>query len=379
MQDPLVQQFVDKSVSGATAKNYKRSFHKWQVFAENKQWRILPADPKNFASFIAYEGQQGASAGQLTSLTAAVAHRHAVEGHPSPTAHHVVRKVLEGAKRAAARPSAQKEPLSFTILREVGILVRRDSTLPNWRTYWRMVIEFYALLRWEEAAGLRINDLVFHQDHLDLYIGKSKTDQKRKGSWVRVARHKDTPHDCPVNITLIYIRMLKYPSGFNGSLQPRIIQDEQGQRGSQQHEICYSRSLQDLKALIAKTGRSHGSFGEHSGRRGGATAAAKAGAKWTDLKRLGRWASDAAPQLYVENTERRKSQLPQMLAAAAQAEATVYTSLRQRTAGRRVTEQPDPAPTARAVPITLHPTLNVILPPAGREAPAGPHVIPPPL
>ena len=181
-----------------------------------------------------------------------------------------------------------------------------------------MNVEFYAFLRWEEAASLRLEDFEFLADHMDITIRKSKTDQHRQGAVVRVARHKDAPHVCPVNITLIYMWMLRYPSRFNGSMQPRILPDDRGQRGCTQHSICYSRAIQDLKELVARTGRSAEMYGEHSGWRGGATAAAEAGAKWTDLKKLGRWASDSAPQLYVDNTERRKSELPALLAAAVQ-------------------------------------------------------------
>ena len=41
-------------------------------------------------------------------------------------------------------------------------------------------------------------------------------------------------------------------------------------------------------------------FGEHSGRRGGATTAFSAGLQWVDIKRLGRWRSDSAVQNYLD-------------------------------------------------------------------------------
>ena len=93
-------------------------------------------------------------------------------------------------------------------------------------------MEFFALLRWEEVVALRIQDLSFFPHFLDVRVRKSKTDQLRQGSSVRIARQDNRPHNCPVNISQIYIRMLKYPPGFNGLLQPRIRNTKQGQAGS---------------------------------------------------------------------------------------------------------------------------------------------------
>ena len=239
---------------------------------------------------------------------------------PSPTVNTAVRKVLTGVKRRAAKPTTQRTPLTFEILHDAGVVTRASGSLKDWRTFWRMNIRFYALLRWDEAAALRVQDFTFNEGFMDIRVARSKTDQMNKGSSVRVARQPAKPHACPVNITQIYIRMLRYPSSCNGLMQPRISQDPEGHKGDPETKLCYSRALADLKDLVSRTGRPGAEYGEHSGRRGGATAAAEAGAKWTDLKKLGRWSSDAAPQLYVENTVKRRSELPLMLAAAAQAE-----------------------------------------------------------
>ena len=114
-----------------------------------------------------------------------------------------------------------------------------------------------------------------------------------------------------------------YPQVFNNKFSLTIFQ--------QYNNIVRSfRRLQDLKDLISNTGRAGEQYGEHSGRRGGATAAEEAGAKWADLKKLGRWASGTAPQLYIKNTEQRRSELSLMLAAAAQAHSEAGSQIRTR-------------------------------------------------
>ena len=228
-----------------------------------------------------------------------------------------------------------------------------------------MNMQFYGLLRWDEVSALRIPDFTFHTEHMDVRIRRSKTDQLRVGATVRVARHQDSPHSCPVNLTWIYMRMLRYAEGVNGLMQPRIKQGSDGQGGWANLPLSYSRALQDLKDLMEKTGRDGNAFDEHSGRRGGATAAAEAGAKWTDLKKLGRWASDAAPQLYVENTERRRSELPLLLAAAAQRDRRAGKTTSPRD-GRPSCGSRD-LPPVQSAPAPVHlpgESFTVLLPPA---------------
>ena len=275
----------------------------------------MPVSAERLSIFLAHLGQGTSGQAAISSAVASIAHRHATEGLPSPTSSSEVRKTLAGIKRSLAKPTVRRDPLTFDILKDVGAIVRAEGSTTAWRTFWRMNMQFFALLRWEEVSRLRVSDLLFHPHHMDIHISRSKTDQFQEGSSVRIARQPDAPASCPVNVSAIYIRMLKYEPHTDGFMQPRLKAGTGG--GIANSVICYSRALQDLKRLIERSGRDSKFFGEHSGRRGGASAAAEAGAEWTDLKRLGRWSSDAAPQLYVENTQKNKSRLPNLLARAA--------------------------------------------------------------
>ena len=296
---------------------YNKTWSRWAKHAAEKEWQSMPAAPKCLAAFLANYGDNGATAAQIAAVTAAVAHKHAEASLPSPTTNSAVKKVLAGLKRATAKPTVQREPITFDILRKMGGAAREVGTLQAWRTFWRINMEFYGLLRWDEVSNIRIKDIAVGPEHMDIQISKSKTDQLKRGTQVRISRQTNEPHACPVNITLMYIRMLRYPEGHNGYMQPRICTRGGQQKGIPDTKLCYSNALQELKEMLNSIGIAGQQYGEHSGRRGGATAAAEAGAKWTDLKKHGRWNSDTAPQLYIENTERRKSEVPRLLAAAA--------------------------------------------------------------
>ncbi len=62
----------------------------------------------------------------------------------------------------------------------------------------------------------------------------------------------------------------------------------------------YSGALSDMKKLMTSLGYDAALYGQHSGKRGGATAAAANGATDKQLKRLGGWRSDAMSAKYVD-------------------------------------------------------------------------------
>ena len=65
--------------------------------------------------------------------------------------------------------------------------------------------------------------------------------------------------------------------------------------------LLYNTTLRDLRKCLTKVGINPEGFGEHSGRRGGTTAAALAGASIDELMLQGRWKSQSMPRLYSDN------------------------------------------------------------------------------
>ena len=66
-------------------------------------------------------------------------------------------------------------------------------------------------------------------------------------------------------------------------------------------QLKYHSALADFKKLFKYFDLDPTGYGEHSGCRGGTTAAAAAGADITELKLQGRWCSDSMPRLYTDN------------------------------------------------------------------------------
>ena len=230
----------------------------------------------------------------LPQFLLAISHFHAKAHLPSPTLSIAVTRALEGAKRSFGRPSVSRKIITLQHLRVFGNYAFSDSvSFVRLRTIWRIFMQFFALLRFNEVASLTFDDLIWTPAGLDLFIKRSKTDQHAKGATVSLNYNSD-PKLCPVRLTIKYIKMLKYDSGF---LLPVMFKKKPDGSSS----LKYHSALSDFKQLFKFFNMDPSGYGEHSGRRGGTTAAAAAGADLNELKLQGRWRSDSMPRLYTDN------------------------------------------------------------------------------
>ena len=318
------------SLAPNTERAYDRAFKEWESYATDEAIPSLPITPIDLGNFVARVADETGSMSKVNLLIAAVTDRHLAEYLKPPTQDPSFRKMMAGVRRALFRPARQRAPLDKEILKDAFDLIEGGGRLQDWRTLCRMNIEFYGMLRWSEVSELRMEDIKFTNSGMIIYIKRSKTDQVGSGDYVRINMIEED--HCPVEITRLYIYKLNYGTE-NGYLQPQIRSYKDGtQAGVWHKKLGYSTALEDLKSYMAMIGRDPANYGEHSGRRGGATTASEAGVSWLDLKRHGRWASDSSAQRYVDETQKKAGTVPAALAkATSTAEETgAFIDLRKR-------------------------------------------------
>ena len=204
-------------------------------------------------------------------------------------------RALEGAKREYGHPTVPCAVMTPDILCSAIILAMRpSSSFVIFCTVWRMLVEFYALLRFREVAELLIKDVIFDSEGCNLYIKRSKTDQRGVGATVRILYHNDVTV-CPVHFTRAYIKRLGHSQGY-------MLPAMKGSLPSADTPLSYHTALKDLRRVLKQLGIDGSSFGEHSGRRGGTTCAAAVGVSSAALKIQGRWKSDASVERYTDNS-----------------------------------------------------------------------------
>ena len=308
------QYYMAGAIAASTSKAYDRAFKSWESYAAQLGLPILPIDPIHLGNCLSTIADSSGSFATISTLVAAVARFHWDKFLPSPTENFAFRRLLQGFKRRLAKPPKPKEPLTPEILSSAIQLVRDSGRLQEWRTVARMCLAFYAGCRWSDASQLKISHLQFVNEGVNIVIPKSKTDQLQKGdtAFIKYAEH---PY-CPVILLQDYISRLRYGDR-DGYLQPKITSSNGVQSGLWNTQVSYSTALSDLKLFLAALGLDPSKFGEHSGRRGGATAASDAGVDWPDLMLHGRWRSATTPIGYLANTRKRQNRVASALAAVA--------------------------------------------------------------
>ena len=111
----------------------------------------------------------------------------------------MVKQVLEGAKCLLAHRVNKKEPITpeIILLRSlVDKYATEQATLANICTPTICLLGFVGCFWYSELAKIKECDLQFFEDHLEIFVESSKTDQYQDGAIVVIAR---TGTDyCPV-------------------------------------------------------------------------------------------------------------------------------------------------------------------------------------
>ena len=178
----------------STVISYLRSMHKWKPFATRHNFCYFLAEPTTVALYLQHMIETTKSYHAVDAAYYAINWAHNLAGLASCSENAVVKSVREGAKRLLGTAQVnRKEPLT---LDQLNLLIRK-ADLTNGlvlRNVCMYSLAFAELLRFDDLIRIRRSDLVFHSDHLEIFIAKSKNDQLRKGNVVSLAIHLQTLH-----------------------------------------------------------------------------------------------------------------------------------------------------------------------------------------
>ena len=123
----------------------------------------------------------------------------------SPTSHPlVIQQIKTGHRIQGKRTVNRKKPLLHSHMK---MLLARFShgSLPDLQTLVLIPLGFFGLFRWDELSHLKVEDVVFHPDHMAIFVRKRKNDQFRKGFWGFIARTFNA--FCPVALLKKFLIM----------------------------------------------------------------------------------------------------------------------------------------------------------------------------
>ena len=287
-----------RSKAPSTVKKYSGAFCRWKRWVRNKpEVSALPANPLHVALYLNFLIQKADSSAPIQEAVSAIAWCHQLAVVDDPTQHPLVKNVLASSKRMLAKQTLKKEPITPEILSQ--LVDKAASNLSDVRTLAIMLVGYAGFFRFDELARIREADVTIYQDHLEIFLESSKTDQYRDGSRVVIARTNNKL--CPVAMLEQYLALAQSSTCSDQFLFRGLVHTKNGFKLRQAGSISYTRVRELVLTLLESIGLDRKQFGLHSLRSGGASAAANAGVPDRCFKRHGRWKSENAKDGYVKD------------------------------------------------------------------------------
>ena len=318
--------FALETLATSTRKRYSALWTSFVSLSTDRGFPPLPSAPAHFEAVISAFASEKRSTSVVSAMVAAVNHFHQLAGYEPPSHCPRVKLTLRGITRAFSRPVEHTMPLSPDMVKAAMQLLGDDLfrttgfsvPLLRWRTVTALVLSFVSLGRYNCLSKLRVTHLFFYEDGLLVNFPSSKTDQLRQGQPVFIGRIAGSAF-CPVLLLKAYTLRIQYEAfrqnalPFSGFLFP-AIRSQRGVSILLTSAFSSQAALKAFRDLLEDLGVTNPrSFTLHSGRRGGATAAAMNGCDFLSIKRQGRWRSDACPQLYIDEANMRRNNFTSFL------------------------------------------------------------------
>ncbi|XP_038071255.1 uncharacterized protein LOC119740121 [Patiria miniata] len=282
----------------STTTKYKASWTKWETWASSKpEITKFPVNPFQFALYISHLSSTG-SKSTAELAVAAVKWVHSLAGLPSPTDNSIVKMALQGFKRQNSSPTIRKDPITPDILTKLHINHGHSSaTLADLRILFVCFISYAGFLRFDDIRNISRNDCTISSDRLTIHLCKSKSDQFRQGTDVVIARtFKPT---CPVLVAERYFSALGDSNNSTLPVLRRLVATKKGLTSSTK-PLSYTRTREIVLDALRPIVPDVATYGLHSLRSGGASAAFNANVPPFLISKQGRWKTESARNVYFQ-------------------------------------------------------------------------------
>jgi site-specific recombinase XerD len=294
--DAGAAELVTEGVAEETRRGYAGDLARYATWCAGRGLDPIPATAQRLANYVGYLAGKGKSPATVDRALAAILSAHRLAGAPRPDtkgARAAIRALRQrraaagvGVRKATAATVADLRRLVATTDR-VSLIGIRDRAI--------ILLGFAGMLRRSEVAALLVGDVAASEEGLTVTVRRSKTDKDAAGAVVAIpfGAHELT---CPVRAVAAW----RAAAG--------VIDKALFRRVDRHGRLLGPMTGQAVGMVIARAAEAAGLEGRyrgHSLRRGGATAARRAGHDLVSIGRHGRW-KDGSPVLlgYLEDSDR---------------------------------------------------------------------------
>ncbi|XP_070202998.1 integrase/recombinase xerD homolog [Littorina saxatilis] len=274
---------IGKALSASSINLYKRAWQLFKVFtAESSLTWEFPVSEQTVLLFIAYLYHKGYAPATISSMMSALSYIHKLASVPDPTSSYIVRKSMTTAHKLKPANDSRL-PITEDILEQL-VKTSRQAFQNVYLSYLypaMFLLAFHAFLRVGEIT---------ESDHTLAFSDVTLTDKSITISF-RSAKHSAGKHQEAVvtavdNAFICPVQALKQYIGKRGCMTGPLFM-------LKGRSLLRREFVTTLKAMLNIAGIPAGRFNSHSFRIGAATSSAAKGASDAQIRKLGRWQSDA--------------------------------------------------------------------------------------
>jgi integrase len=221
---------------------------------------------------------------------------HRYQHFPDPTEAPIVTKTLTGITRVHGKPKEKAPPLLPEHLISISQYLSTQSTLSANRDNALLQVGFLGAFRRSELVTIKVEDINWRPDGIEILIPKSKTDQQNTGQYCAIPNGNEQL--CAVRVLKIWLEKTNIQEGF-------VFRRIHRGNNISQLNITPDSVNEILKKHAFSAGlESAMDFSSHSMRRGLATTASRDGVSLPAIMRQGRWKEVGTVMEYIEAAQR---------------------------------------------------------------------------
>jgi len=260
------------SKANGTLQTYLPYAAKWAEFSAKFGFEAYPAGLPQFILFvqslISQAKEKGNKSGVITTAVYAVDFIHQIMALPKPGGHDSIKLMLEGAKRALARPVVRKAPLSIETVKRLIMHFTpslEGYSLKGLRYSVYCALAFVLEARFDDIINVCPNNIVDYGDRMVVFLEESKMDQYRGGAFVPFVNSHE-----PLGAYALLTELLdRLPVGQESKSIFRRVNSVPG-KGEFFRDECRSYTLvrEGIKKALTALGEKASDYALHSFRSG---------------------------------------------------------------------------------------------------------------
>lgn len=202
--------YIANAKSKNTRKSYRSDWNDFDRWCRSRGLTPMPASPETIVAYL-IEKAETLKMATLDRRLVSIRQAHSMAGYPFDKGHVMIKETLKGIKNTHGKPQTAKAPILVEDLRAMvnnlsdGLQGTRDRAL--------LLLGFTGAFRRSELVSLKVEDLRFTREGIEIMLRRSKTDQEGKGTTLPIP-YGSNPETCPVRSIQSWLEASNVKEGY---------------------------------------------------------------------------------------------------------------------------------------------------------------------